>query len=335
MTLMPFPPYLFSFRSYYYGPDATNSDFDADTCHVNLDLPTCAAWVPNQQAFMMLMTHQAPPVLGAWCMMGIIAASMSTGSGAVLAMGTVMAHNVVRQVDRWYPNFVTADNLLQAARFTTIPFALASTLLAGYYRSSSNTGGTGYLLIVAFDIVLATVVTPLFGCFYAVNPSPRAALLTILGGVTTRIILEFTLPKDGYLLLPFGGDEFLNYGSAASAQFPPFVDVNRTQVWDPEAEPCVQGRYSDYTGVDSFAALLVGITIYLSVQFIEFRRGSPIFEFGGMEGYVKDTTEHPLKDDTATSSVVMGNGEGTAKEVDEAPGAQESSEDEGTKEIET
>jgi len=55
---------------------------------------------------------------------------------------------------------------------------------------------------VAFDIVFATVVVPLFGCFYAETPSPRAALLAIVGGMVTRIVLEFALPKDGFFLLP-------------------------------------------------------------------------------------------------------------------------------------
>jgi len=102
---------------------------------------------------MKLLTHQAPPFLGGWCLIGIIAASMSTADGAILAMGTVMSHNVIRQFDDCFPALVTPDNLLRMARLTTIPFTLASTLIAGYYRSSHSAGGTGYLLIVAFDIV--------------------------------------------------------------------------------------------------------------------------------------------------------------------------------------
>ena len=90
-------------------------------------------------------------------MIGIIAASMSTADGAILAMGTVMSHNVARQFDFWWPNLVTSDNLLMMARLTTIPFTLAAALLASFYRSSHSAGATGYLLIVAFDIVLATV----------------------------------------------------------------------------------------------------------------------------------------------------------------------------------
>lgn len=103
----------------------------------------------------------------------------------------------------WFPNIVTPDNLLTVARVTTIPFTLASTLIAAYYRSSSTSGGTGYLLIVAFDIMFASTVVPLFGAYYAVMPSPRAALVSILGGVITRLVMEFTLPKDGYFLLPY------------------------------------------------------------------------------------------------------------------------------------
>lgn len=82
------------------------------------------------------------------------------------------------------------------ARLSTIPFALAATLIASEVRQ------TGYLLVVAFDIMFAAVVAPLFGCFYATNPSPRAALLAVCCGVITRIVLEFALPKDSFLILP-------------------------------------------------------------------------------------------------------------------------------------
>ena len=51
-----------------------------------------------------------------------------------------------------------------------------------------------------FCVVLATVVVPLFGAFYAKKPSPRAALLSILAGGITRFVTELALPKDGSLL---------------------------------------------------------------------------------------------------------------------------------------
>lgn len=101
------------------------------------------------------------------------------------------AHNIVRQFDSCFPKLVTAENLLTVARITSLPFTVISACIAAYYKSSSSAAGaTGYLLIVAFDIVLATCVVPLFGAFYAKVPSPRAALVSLIGGAATRVILE-------------------------------------------------------------------------------------------------------------------------------------------------
>ena len=87
--------------------------------------------------------------------------------------------------------------------------ALIATLIADQVRN------TGYLLIVAFDIVLAAVVAPLFGCYYTKNPSPRAALVSVLSGGISRVVMEVALPKDGFLILPYDLPEFVDYGSAA------------------------------------------------------------------------------------------------------------------------
>ena len=111
--------------------------------------------VPDEMAFPKLATQQAPAFIGGWCLMGIVAASLSTASGAILAMGTVFSHNIVRQMDYKWPDLITDDNLLTMARVMTIPFAIASACLAAFYRE------TGYLLIVSFDITLATIVAPL------------------------------------------------------------------------------------------------------------------------------------------------------------------------------
>jgi Na+/proline symporter len=246
--------------------------------------------VPDPIAFLRLTTNEAPPVVGALCLVAIVAASMSTADGAILALGSVMSNNVFRHLDVIYPKFVNEENLLIVARISSLPLTLISTFIAAYYRTGSNenhaAGATGYLLIVAFDIVLATVVVPLFGAFYAKNPSPRAALVSILGGAVTRIALEFVLSKDGSLLLPYHDDiEFLDYGPAASALPPPFV--NATEVWDPIEEQCDQRTLEDFTGVDSLAAFLVSLILFISVQFLEHIRKKPLFEFPGGVGYDK------------------------------------------------
>jgi len=190
---------------------------------------------------------------------------------------------------------VTPDNLLLAARMSTIPFSLAAAIIASEVRE------TGYLLIVAFDIMLAAVVAPLFGCFYATKPSPRAALLSLLSGVIVRLVLEFALPKDGLLILPFNYPEFYDYGPAASANYPVFFDEPAADLWDPTEEPCDQAQLEDYTGVDSLSAFLCSILVFLLVQTVEKANGyKPIFTLRGLEPYEKDLGHH---DETNTTKV--------------------------------
>ncbi|CAB9519598.1 affinity choline transporter 1 [Seminavis robusta] len=283
--------YLGAITRNHYGPDSVHAQFEADTCSTLLGLPTCAMWVPDSNAFIKLLTHEAPSFLGGWCLFGIVAASMSTADGAILAMGTVFSHNLMRQLDGWYPNLITNDNLLNMARGATIPLTLCSTLIAAYFDSGHPAGSTGYLLIVAFDIVLATVVVPLFGCYYTKTPRPNAALLACVSGILTRVILEFTLPKDGFLLLPYKDDEFLDYGSAASSALPVFFDNSTEVLWDPEVEMCDQRRFEDYTGVDSLAAFLMSFVVFVLVQTAEHFNGGPLFILPGMTPYIKDLGE--------------------------------------------
>eukprot|EP00804_Cyclotella_cryptica_P024232 CCRYP_013270-RA/>CCRYP_013270-RA protein AED:0.19 eAED:0.18 QI:0/0/0/0.88/1/1/9/0/664 len=221
--------YLGAITRVYYGPDSARAEFETDSCHALLGLPTCGLWLPNADAFVKLLTNEAPTFLGGWCLVGIVAASMSS-----------------------------------------------------------------YLLIVAFDVVLASAVVPLFGCFYTKKPSPLAAFCSILAGVFVRVFLEFTLPKDGFVILPYPGEEFLNYGPAASTLYPPFFDKPQEELWDPTAsgQECDQIQYNDWTGVDSLAAPIAAAVVFISVQWLE--RNGPIFDFkedGVMCGYLKTSQQ--------------------------------------------
>jgi Na+/proline symporter len=237
---------------------------------------------------------------------------MSTADGAILAMGTVFSHNVVRHLDPFFPGLVTNENLLTAARLATIPLTLAATFIAAYYQSDNPAGSTGYLLIVAFDVVLATVVVPLFGCFYTKTPRPNAAFLSILGGALTRIVLEFTLPKDGFLLLPYDVPEFQDYGPAASDKLPVWIDAPADEVWNPDAEQCDQPQYRDFTGVDSLSAFFVSFLIFVTVQTLEHHMGKPLFTFAGLEPYTKDLGDDDGKTKEDVSKTTTKNeGEGS------------------------
>lgn len=85
--------YLGAITRLYYGPDSSRASFKTDSCQTALGLPTCALWQPDENAFVKLLVNEVPAGLGGWAMIGIVAASMSTCDGAILAMGTVFSHN--------------------------------------------------------------------------------------------------------------------------------------------------------------------------------------------------------------------------------------------------
>lgn len=260
--------YLGAITRVYYGPDSQYAVFEADTCHRALGLPQCGAWVPDTFAFLRLLTNEAPPVLGAWFLIAIVAASMSTADGAILALSTVISHNLARKL----PFGISDDNLLLVSRFSAVPITIVAAIIAAL-----NPGSTGYLLVVAFDIALAGAVVSLFAAFYVDKPSPLAALCSVVGGAITRVVLEFALPKDGFLILPFEGDEFLDYGVPTTAKFPPFVDVPKALRYDPSDDSqCPQGRLTDFTGVDSLASPLVALIIFTVIHLIEKKKGGPL-----------------------------------------------------------
>jgi hypothetical protein len=118
----------------YYGHDAPTSEFEVDSCSVALGLPTCGEWTPDRIAFLKLLTQQVSPFLGGWCLIGIMAATMSTSDGAILALGTVVSNNFLRHLDPWFPKLVTPNNLLLMARVSTLPMTFIATFIVAYYR---------------------------------------------------------------------------------------------------------------------------------------------------------------------------------------------------------
>jgi hypothetical protein len=100
------------------------------------------------------------------------------------------------------------------------------------------------------------------------------------------------------LVLPYNHPEFYNYGTAASADLPIFVDPGDGSVpqWDPTAQACKQKQFKDFTGVDSLTAFLVSILVFVGVQYLEhLRGGKPLFTFPGLVPYEKEKEkEHGL-----------------------------------------
>ena len=304
---------LFSYNSgsirALYGPSSPHAEFVADSCSqyitviglfgpnqcnaIPMHTPTCGEWKPDPDAPLKFLTCSKsnchaftdfdgtagyPPGfsgnfpmnagIGIWVLLSIVAASMSTGDGAILAMGTVFAHNVVRKVS---PAMDDA-RLLLATRLSTILWAAIAAGIASAMPSQ-----TGYLLVVAFDIMLAGGIVPMFAAVYWNTCKPFAAVAAIVAGSMTRLILEYALPKDGLLLLlgdyakTFSGG-LLDYN--LFVQFTDFPDpaVNPNGTFTPSDEAlqaaCPQYDLEDWTGVDSLVSPFVSLAFLILFNFL-------------------------------------------------------------------
>lgn len=230
------------------GPDSPYATFIADTCSEPLGLPTCAAWVPDtDEAFFNFLWSTVPGWVGAWCLIAVAAASMSTCDGAVLVCATVMANNVWRKVPK-----IGDDEryLLLVVRMFVLPMAAAALCVALFLPEP------GKLLIIAFDVVFAGVLVPLvFAVYLPRQATPNAGVLSLLAGSITRAVLQFALPHDGSLV--YAGTYALNYGLGL-AGLPSFMIVDppgAAEVWDTAAVPCEQTELKDWSGIDSLISM--------------------------------------------------------------------------------
>jgi solute:Na+ symporter, SSS family len=118
---------------------------------------------------------------------GVMGASMSTANGAMLVISVVMARNVWQ---RWNKEKVSDGTMLFLSRALALPTAIAAGVIA-YLRPEP-----GILLVVAFDIVFAGCVIPLFLGVYWPRATQVGALASILTGTIARGIAYFVVPAE-------------------------------------------------------------------------------------------------------------------------------------------
>jgi Na+/proline symporter len=137
----------------------------------------------------MVLPRMAVEVLPYWIgvlvFVGVLGASMSTANGAMLVISVVLARNVIQ---RWRPTITEDSKMLRLSRLMALPTAAAAAVIA-YIRPEP-----GILLIVAFDIVFAGCVVPLFAGVYWPKANARGAISSIVVGTTARIVAHFVTP---------------------------------------------------------------------------------------------------------------------------------------------
>lgn len=144
-------------------------------------------------ALPLLATEHMPFAIGAGILMGVIGASMSTASGGLLAISSVVSRNLIQRIirRRWLGKEPWGDSkLLIITRIVIIPMMVAGTAL-GYFVPAP-----GIYLILAFDIVFAGAFAPLtFGLFWKKANMP-AAIASLLVGSFLRLTFFFTMPEE-------------------------------------------------------------------------------------------------------------------------------------------
>ena len=134
-----------------------------------------------------MATDLLPYWLGVMVVVGVLGASMSTANGAILVISVVLARNVFQ---RWRPTFTDDSQMLRLSRLMALPTAAAAALLA-YVRPEP-----GILLILAFDIVLAGCVIPLFAGAYWEKANAAGAMAAIVVGTLARLVAHFVTPPE-------------------------------------------------------------------------------------------------------------------------------------------
>lgn len=148
---------------------------------------------PPDLALPLLATEHMPFAIGAGILMGVIGASMSTASGGLLAISSVVSRNLIQRIirRRWMNKEPWSDRkLLMITRIVIIPMMVAGAAL-GYFVPAP-----GIYLILAFDIVFAGAFAPLtFGLFWKKANMP-AAIASLLVGSFLRLAFFFTMPEE-------------------------------------------------------------------------------------------------------------------------------------------
>jgi Na+/proline symporter len=126
-----------------------------------------------------------PYWMGMMVFIGVLGASMSTANGAMLVIAVVMARNIYQ---RRVKTEITDSKMLMLSRVLAMPTAAAAMALA-WLRPEP-----GILLVVAFDIVFAGCVVPLFAGVYWQKANATGAVASILVGTAARIVAHFVTP---------------------------------------------------------------------------------------------------------------------------------------------
>ncbi len=177
--------------------------------------------VASKQLLVDIAINNVPETIGILLILGIIGASMSTASGAILGLANVITRNLVQRnmKSKW-----SDQTMLRFSRLIAIPTMAAAVTFAYIWPEP------GTLLILAFDIVLAGCFVPLCLGIYWKKANTLGAIASIISGAVIRMTLFFVIPENlaglDTLLSPlFSGAIFVVVSLATQKISPPLSEA--------------------------------------------------------------------------------------------------------------
>lgn len=132
------------------------------------------------------LSEYMPPVVTVIVLSGIVAASFSTASGAILGMSDLIIRNIAGF--RRDSDVKHRDPQLRWVRICMVPLTLAGIFIA------ARIAQTGILLTLAFDLMLCCLIPALFGGLFWKRSSRKAVFASSVVGLVLRLMFFVLVP---------------------------------------------------------------------------------------------------------------------------------------------
>jgi Na+/proline symporter len=152
-----------------------------------------------------LLQNVIPPILSLIIIVAIMAASLSTGDGAILGTSSVMAHNIMGIRHDEAHGEHAAGHASGGDRLLLITRIMAGVITVMGVFFALRVPQTGSLLLLAFDLGFAGLVVPLTGGLFWPRSTWQGAMACIITGSLTRLAMFVMMPT------MFGAENTLLY----------------------------------------------------------------------------------------------------------------------------
>jgi SSS family solute:Na+ symporter len=140
----------------------------------------------------MLLVHSLPPLVGAIGLAAVFSAEISASDAVLFMLTTSLSQDFYKQ---FVNRSATDDEILRLARRTAVSSGVAGTALAIVLGSVVNA------LTVFYTLIGVSLFVPILAGLYTRRTSSASALATMVGGVSTALVVHVVTGGRGWGIL--------------------------------------------------------------------------------------------------------------------------------------